>query len=146
MEKKCFSKTGELDRIKLAKMIFYDKEKKAKIDELTVKYVVPKIVEYAKEFENLDIKVVIDAPLLFEMGLNRLCDITIGVLADENLCIRRICTRDTISEENARARLKSQKTNEYFKINCDYVINNQGEKDAIDEVLEDIFKRKKFIK
>ena len=135
-------RTGELDRITLSKLIFSNKEAKEKIDQLTTKFIVPKILGYVKEFANLDVKVVIDAPLLFEMGLNRICDITIGMLANEKLCISRICARDAISEENAKARLESQKSNEYFKINCDYVINNHGGKAAIDEALEDIFNGK----
>jgi len=42
-------KIGELDRIKLAKLIFSNKDAKTKIDELTVKFIVPKILEYVKE-------------------------------------------------------------------------------------------------
>ena len=45
--------------------------------------------------ENL---IILDVPLLFESGLNKLCNKTIGVIADENLKVQRICKRDRIDE------------------------------------------------
>lgn len=80
--------------------------------------------------------VLLDAALLFEMELNEICDITIGVLAKEGTCIKRICKRDNLDEEKAKARIKSQKISEYFKINCDYCINNEEECNITKEINE----------
>ena len=38
-------------------------------------------------------------PLLFESGLDKICDITIGVIAKKETCIKRICSRDEVDEE-----------------------------------------------
>ena len=48
-----YLKVGEIDRAKLARIIFSDKEKKAKIDELTVQYVVPRLKEIVEAFSRV---------------------------------------------------------------------------------------------
>lgn len=136
-------KTGELDRKKLAKLIFYDKEKKEMLDKLTLEFVVPKIKEEAKKVAKEKITL-IDAPLLFETGLDKICDITIGVLANKEICIKRICKRDDVSRKTADIRINNQNKNTYFKMKCDYCINN--EEDNLEKQINEIFNRKKSIK
>lgn len=130
---------GELDRKKLSTKIFSSNKEKEKLDKLTSCYVVPKIKKEAiLNGETKD--VVIDAALLFEFGLEKFCDITIGVISCEDTCINRICKRDSISEEDAKSRIKSQKNNNFFKLHCDYVIINEDECNIEEELLS-IFNR-----
>lgn len=137
------SANKELDREKLAKIIFSNKEEKEKLDKLTAKYVVPKIEKDAKEISK-EMSVVIDAALLFEMGLDKICDMTIGVIASNKKCIDRICIRDKIDKDLAKLRLESQKSIEFFKRNCNYCITN--EEDTIPKLqIEEIFNREEFI-
>lgn len=133
---------GTLDRRKLAKYVFTDSSKKEKLDKLTACYVVPRIKKCAKVLET-EVSV-IDAALLFEMGLNDFCDITIGIISNKDTCIKRICKRDNIDRNVARDRIESQKKNDFFKSNCDYVINNEENEDLEKDILN-IFNRKKFI-
>ena len=129
---------GELDRKKLASYVFEDSKKKEKLDRLTSCYVVPKIKKEAKAIGTED--VVIDAALLFEFGLDKYCDVTIGVIASGNTCINRICKRDGTSKESAEFRIKSQNGNDFFKSNCNYIIINEDECDLEEEILS-IFNR-----
>ena len=117
---------SEIDRKRLSQIIFFDKAKKDKLDKITAKHVVPKIIEEAKNNKE-DGTSVIDVPLLFESGLDRTCDITIGVIADKETCTTRIIERDGITEEEARKRIESQNTEQFFKINCNYCIFNNDE-------------------
>lgn len=134
----------ELNRKKLAGVIFSDKEKKREIDNLTFKFVVPRIRNMVEDaMKKTD--VVIDAALLFEMGVDEICDITIGVVSSLANCIDRICKRDGITEDDAMHRISSQKDVDYFKINCTYVACNNYEGE-LEENLKRIFKRKRFIK
>ena len=71
--------------------------------------------------------IVIDAPLLFESELDKICDFVIGVVADEELKIERICKRDNISKEDAIKRLKIQKNNDFIIRNADYIIENNSD-------------------
>lgn len=100
---------------------------------MTLDYVIPRIKKEAEEISKTKIAV-IDAALLFEMNVDKFCDITIGVLSSENTCVRRVCKRDNISEEIARARIKNQSDTNYFKINCNYCINNEEEKSLVDKI------------
>ena len=125
-----------MDRKKLAQIVFSDVTKKEKLDKLTVKHVVPKIIEEAKNNEEDGVSV-IDVPLLFESGLDKVCDIVIGVIADKETCISRITERDGITVEDAIKRIESQKSKEFFKINCNYCIFNNNE-DYLDKQINEI--------
>ena len=81
----------------------------------------PKIVQEAKKTEDS----IIDVPLLFESGLDKICDIVIGVIAKKESCIQRIMKRDNISEKLAIARIDSQHNENYFKQKCNYCISNE---------------------
>lgn len=137
--KEILEDNGEIDRSKLAKLIFSNKNAKQKIDNLTLTYIVPQIKEAVRILSKSNISVVIDAPLLFEMELDKICDFTIGIIADEEICIKRISQRDLIDEKDAKARIQSQKSCEYFKINCDYVINNETNEEYIYDMAKEIF-------
>ena len=76
--------------------------------------------------------VLIDAPQLFEAGVDQDCDLTLGVIAPDDLCINRIMERDGISRENAEKRLAAQHSNDYFRKNCTAVIENTGTQEELD--------------
>lgn len=132
------NKKGELDRRKLADMIYKDDKKKEELNQLTFIYVVEEIKRRINKIENKFI--LLDAPLLFESNLDQVCDFTIAVIASEDIKIERICKRDNISKEKAKLRLNIQNSNEYFTENADYVITNNTE--DIEDVDEQISKIK----
>ena len=125
---------NKLNKPQMAKIIYNNKEKREKLNKLTYKYVVEEIKKRAKnsEYKNL----IIDAPLLFESGLNKICNITIGVIANIDNKIQRICKRDNIDEETALARLKIQQEDRFYIQKSDYIIKNN---EKINEInLEEI--------
>ena len=115
---------NQLNRQKMADIIFNDKMQKEKLDKITFKYVVDEIkmqVNLVKEKYNY---IILDVPLLFESKLNELCNYTVGVISDKKDKINRICARDNISKEKAIQRIDSQPDNKFYINNCDYIINN----------------------
>jgi len=52
--------------------------------------------------------VVLDVPLLFETGMDVLCDETWTMSVDEETQLKRVCERDGLSEDQARARIAGQ--------------------------------------
>ncbi len=115
---------GSLNRKKLAELIYHDDTKRQKLNGITFKHFVPAIMQEVNDLPD-DIKmVIIDAPLLFEAGLEKYCDFTIAMQAPIELKINRICKRDHILEEVAKARLEIQQTNEFYRKNADCVIEN----------------------
>ena len=140
MERIFYLKIGQIDRIKLAQFVFFEKSKKEVLDKLTLEFVVPRIKELAEIKSNKNV-VVIDAPLLFEMSLDKFCDRTIGIIANKDTCIKRISQRDKIDKDVAKARINSQNDTNFFKINCDYCVNND-ENDDLEKQINEIFDNK----
>ena len=56
--------------------------------------------------------VLMDVPLLFETGMDALCDMTVVISADIEERIRRVMSRDGLSREEAEARFASQMSDE----------------------------------
>ena len=118
----------QLDRKKLADIAFSSKENHSKLNKITHKYILDECEKIMIDMRNSGKKaVIIDAPLLFESGFDKNCDIVISVIADYDKRIERITKRDNITKEQAEIRMKNQKSNEFFVENSDYLIyNNTG--------------------
>ena len=138
-------KNNELDRKKLADIVFLNKAEKEKLDGLTFEYVVEEIKKELEANQNLDYQyIILDVPLLFESKLDKLCDYTIGVIAPQTEKIKRICKRDKLSKEKALQRLNSQPNDEFFTKNCNTVINNENKEETIKMVNEIMLKLQKY--
>lgn len=129
---------GELKRKQLASIIYEDYEKRNQLNELTFIYVVDEINKCINNVKEQKQLIVIDAPLLFESKLDQICDIVIGVIANEEEKIQRICDRDHISKEMARKRLKIQKKNDFIKEFADYIIINDSDMNKLKKEIEKI--------
>ena len=82
---------------------------------------------------------VIDAIGLFESGLAELCDVTVAVVADEAVRVRRLMERDGIDEGYARARIAAQKPAAWFAERADLVLENNGTNAAFFHICRDAF-------
>ena len=128
-------KNGELDRRKLANIIYSNSSKRDELNNITFKYIKDEIKEQiAKSDNNI---IAIDAPLLLEANLQKICDKTIAVISkDRNLQIKRIIKRDNIDKEHAIARLNAQHPNEFYIKNCDNtLINDETLEQQIEKLL-----------
>lgn len=132
-----------LNRKKLAKIVFSNNQEKEKLDRITQKYVVANIKEQIEMLKKQEQGVLIlDVPLLFESGLNQECTITVGVIAQKEKKLERICKRDNITIEEAELRLNSQPNDEYYRNNCDYIIeNNTIENEITQKAICNIIKK-----
>lgn len=125
-------KNGELDRKLLASRAFDTKEHTKKLNSILHPAIAKKCKEEAQGLT------VLDASQLFEANMQNDCYKVIGVLADEDVRIKRIIARDNITEQQAKLRMSAQFDNDYFIDNCDYIIYNNGEDIAAqtDNILE----------
>ena len=117
---------GNLNRKLLADKIYNNNEALEKLNKLTFKYVIEEILNRIKEIKELKETeiIIIDAPLLFESGLEKYCNYVIALIADKELKIERICQRDNIDEKVAKSRLNIQHEDSYYTEKADFVINN----------------------
>ena len=125
---------GEINRRKLGRIVFADKEKLKKLNEITHKYILADI--YNKmEKERSDV-ICADGATLIESGIN--CHLLVGILADKELRIKRICERDNLSHEDAKLRVDAQKDDSFYIENCDFVVYNNSGNIDIDEFIKRI--------
>lgn len=121
---------GTLDRALTAKEIFTDGAKRRLYNGIIFPYIVYGIIS---EIKSKSGAVVLDAPTLFDSGLDMICAKTVGVIARSELCAERITKRDGITRDMALKRLSAQRGGEFFRERCDYIIENNGELSDITE-------------
>ncbi len=130
-----FLDDGNLNRKSLANKIYNDGQALESLNRLTFKYVVTEILNRIRNINEKNIKyIVIDAPLLFEAGLDKHCNIVVALIADYNLKIKRICMRDNIDEKTAESRLNIQHEDSFYTEKADYVIKNNENCDLEKEI------------
>ena len=129
---------GELKRKKLAQIIYNNSDKRKELNNCTFKYIKKEIEEEIKEIEKDEI-IIIDAPLLFECGLDKLCDKVIGVISKRDLQIERIIVRDNIDYNQAESRLNAQEDNEFYIKKCDAIIENNNDIEDIEKKIRKIW-------
>ncbi len=141
-----FFEDGNLNRKKLAKKIYNDNVSRENLNKLTFNYVVKEIISRVINIDSEKVKfAIIDAPLLFESGLNKCCDYVISLIADFDLKVRRICKRDNIDEQTAKSRLNIQNEDEFYIQKSDFVIHNSENNDLnkeIEKIFKEILKKK----
>ena len=128
---------GELKRGRLAEIIYNDAEKRKELNNCTFKYIREEI---EKEIKDHDTIYIIDAPLLFECELDKICDKIIGVISKKELQLDRIVARDNIDYESAEKRLQAQEVNEFYIQRCDRIIENNNDFAHIAQEVEELAK------
>ena len=129
-----FNENGELDRKALGKLVFSSKEKLELLNATVLPLVIEKMQKIANDYEKNGAKLlVIDAPTLFEAGYDKSCDITVSILAPENIRVERISERDEISIDDAILRTNAQKDDSFYYERSDRIIINDSTEDALKE-------------
>ena len=138
-----YIREGRVDRKKLGALVFSDADALKKLNETVSPFIMHAVTERIMEARNDELSTVLDAPLLFEYGLEAYCDCVIGVTVDIETAVKRLSVRDRRSEEELRARLRSQHGIAFFREHCDYILENDGDGEmlsaALDEILEKIY-------
>ena len=126
---------GSLNRKKLAELAFSSPEKSEMLNKITHPHITDLLNSKINILEADNKAVFIDAPLLFESGLDKEFDFNVAVIADTKTRINRAVERDGITPELAMARIEKQKSNEFLIENCDYYIENNSNIDELKEKL-----------
>ena len=114
---------GMLNRKALGAIVFSDEAALADLNRITHGAVKAEVL---RELANKPNLAAIDAIGLFEGGLAPLCDVTVTVTAPEEMRIRRLMARDSITEDYARKRIAAQHTEGWFREKCDYSLENDS--------------------
>jgi dephospho-CoA kinase len=118
---------GDIDRQKLGSIIFHNAEKRQLLNGIVHPEVRKRMnnqVEAARE--RGEQVIVLDIPLLFESKLTHMVEKTILVYVDRDIQLKRLMERNSLSLEEAEARVKSQMPLSDKVPLADAVINNNG--------------------
>lgn len=101
---------GEIDRKKLADVVFKNPEKLELLNRIVHPAVLEEWERRVKEIERLNKNAIVlnDVPLLFEAGLQGLFDYIVLIYSPPEAQIKRMMERNGYTEEEAKLRLKAQ--------------------------------------
>ena len=131
----------EINRKKLGQIVFNNREKRKTLENLTHPLIIEEIENEINKNSNKQ-NIVIEAPLLYEVGLEEKMDEVWVVYVDKKTQINRLKQRDNLNEEEALKRINSQLSLEKKKEKADIVINNQGTKKDLKEKVRMIWENK----
>lgn len=101
--------SGELDRKKLGKLVFSNKELLKNLTDITGPLIRAEILREIEAAKKAQVKlVVLDIPLLFETGYQTLCDKVMVVTIPSEVQLERVMKRDNLSAAEARKRIANQ--------------------------------------
>jgi dephospho-CoA kinase len=129
-----------INRQKLAEIVFSDKEKVAKLNQIVHPEVFTEDERITNEIKSLDPDALIikDIPLLFELTRPIFVDKIIVVAASEQTQLRRLEGKG-MRREDAQNRIKSQLPIEGKIKSADFVINNDGPLEETKKQVEEIY-------
>jgi dephospho-CoA kinase len=125
---------GALDRPALAAVVFADPEARRRLDGIVHPLVRARAAELVAAAPP-DAVVVQDVPLLVETGQAGSYDLVLVVQADLDTRVRRLVGRG-VSEEDARARIAAQATDEQRRAVADVVLDNSGTVEELEAQVE----------
>lgn len=134
---------NELNRKKLADIVFNDSDKLKLLNSVTHKhikdYLIKKINESDSYIAAIDGAVIIGSPVM------ELCKKMVVVTADTDTRITRIMKRDGIDKSMAVSRINSQMSNKEYESFADYIIKNNDNNVRLEECVENIYNKIKNI-
>jgi len=125
---------GRLERGTVAARVFHDPAARARLDRLVHPRILDRIRARLEELRAAKFHgpVVIDAALMLEWGLEREVDAVIAVTAPEPLQLERLRRARGWTEEEARARLAAQRSNEAFVAAADVTLVNEDTAETLE--------------
>jgi dephospho-CoA kinase len=129
-----------INRQKLAEIVFSDREKVTKLNQMVHPEVFKEDERITNEIKSLDPDALIikDIPLLFELTRPVLVDKIVVVSASEQTQLRRLEEKG-MSREDVQSRIKSQLPLEEKIKSADFVINNDGSLEETKRQVEEIY-------
>ena len=134
--KDVLSADGRLDRKKLASIVFNDNKQKQKLENILHPRIRSEVLRQVKELSHTESPahyVIIVVPLLFETGFDDIADVTLAVIAEDAIRIKRIQQRDTRSLDETQAIIDSQIDDKTRIMMADEIIENNNDFNELEQ-------------
>lgn len=137
-------KTKEIDRNKLAQIVFNQPKQRRKLEQIVHPPVVKEIrawLSQCRKLGNLKIAVA-EVPLLFEARLEKMFDVVVAVTAPRKCQITRFVKKG-YSRKQALSRIRSQMSQTEKAKKSNYVIRNNGSKKELKTKVDKLWEKLK---
>lgn len=131
---KSYFKNGRPDRKFIAGIVFADKQKLKALNALIHPAVKRDFLEWANNQNSP--YVIEESALIYEIGNEKYFNRMIVVVARDDIRIKRVIERDEVTEEQVRRRMKQQWPQSKKQDQADFVIENNGDKSLIRQVMD----------
>ena len=118
--------TMDIDRKGLARIVFNDPPKLAALNAIVHPVIARGIAEELERLSASDAVVVLDAALIFELGLSDSLEMTIVVVADEAKRSQRLVRNRGMAASDVAARMAAQVREQELIDQADVVVRNNG--------------------
>ncbi len=136
-----FNEDGSLDRCSLGKLVFGNEPARRALEGIIHPLVQREMLARMDEAGEAGASVVIlDVPLLFETGMDALCDETWALYLERDKQIDRVVVRDGLSREQAEARVDSQMPTEQRNARATHTVNTDQPIEKTRAVLEGLYR------
>lgn len=131
----------EIDRGKLAQIIFNDKTKKKQLENILHPRVIKEEKKLAEQIfkDHPEAIVIVEAALLIESGNHRRMDKTIVVTCDEEQSIQRAMKRSSLNRDEAISRIQNQMPQAEKIKEADYVLQNNSEQEELEVKVQALY-------
>ena len=137
-----FHEDGTLDRRALGEIVFHSEPHRRALEGIIHPLVQRMLLERMDAAAEQGVGVVIlDVPLLFETGMDALCDETWALYVDREMQISRICSRDGISREQAVARIDSMMPAEERNARATHVVDTDQPVEKTRQALAQMYRK-----
>jgi dephospho-CoA kinase len=134
--------TGKrIDRKKLAAVVFAHPARLKQLEAIVHPAVGRNLKEALKKYRETDKRVVLEVPLLFESGLDRLADVTVTVTARRPQQLVRAMKHYGMSRAQASARIRAQMPLGRKVRLSDFTIDNKGTKKQTEKQVKSLWQR-----
>jgi len=128
-----------IDKKELFDIIFMNPKKKALLEKIIHTAVIDYIEDVIEEHEDEEGIIVIESAILFESGLNEMCDEVWFVYVDEKTRRDRLKASRGYSDEKIDKIEEAQKSDDFYLTNSKVIINNSFSRKETEVDLDRIF-------
>lgn len=118
-------KNQNIDRRKLGPIVFNDQRQLEKLNIIVQPYIRTEIASQLDTFSASKV-VVLDAPVLFEQGYEKMVDYLMVIKTSAQIQVERLMQRDSLNEIDAQKRIQAQMPIEEKVKKADIVIDTSG--------------------
>ncbi|MGN1271518.1 MAG: dephospho-CoA kinase [Lactobacillus sp.] len=128
-----------INRKKLGQLVFSDKTALNRLNKLTHPLIFDKTIQKVKSYQNEDL-VILDVPLYFESGWNKraIANSVLVITLPEATQIKRLMQRNGLTDQEAKMRIKSQMPLDEKAQLADFVVENTGTIEELENKLEQL--------